>query len=216
MMQVFSPRLALAAILAIASSGPGHAGDTAESNPSRATLQSKIEYCTYCHGASGQGYRAFYSMPRLAGQTPEYFENQLRAYAERRRKNAIMYSVAHALRPGMRAALARHFANLKPAPLGHGPSELVAAGRRIFQEGLPDDNVPACAACHGLDAKGFGQNPRLAGQLNSYTQKALMNWSKERGHDAAAPDPAAIMQPVARSLNTSQTAAVAAYLSSLK
>lgn len=212
-MRIESLRYAFAAILIVALSGSGYAGDARTSN---GALQSKIEYCSYCHGSSGQGYKAFYAMPRLAGQTPEYFENQLRAYAERRRKNAIMYNVAHALSPQMRAALARHFSSLHPGPYGHGVREQIATGRKIFEEGLPNENVPACAACHGLDAHGYEVNPRLAGQLDSYIQKALMNWSKERGHSAGDSNPASVMQPVAQNLNKSQAAAVAAYLSSLK
>ena len=215
-MAVVSMRVVLAAILAIAYSGTSNAGARAAQKNTRGNLQGKIEYCTYCHGASGQGYQAFYAMPRLAGQTPEYFDNQLQAYAERRRKNTIMYNVARDLSPAMRAALASHFAKLKAGNYGHGPSGLAVEGKRIFQEGVPNDNVPACAACHGTEAQGFEQNPRLAGQLNSYLQKTLANWNKERGHDADASDPASIMQPVARNLNKSQAAAVAAYLSSLK
>ena len=208
--------LVLAVVLVFVGSGTSYAGSKAAPGLSKGDLQGKIEYCTYCHGASGHGYGAFYTMPRLAGQTTEYFENQLQAYAERKRKNSIMYNVAHNLSPSMRTALASHFAELKAGNYNHGPSALAAEGKTIFQEGVPNDNVPACAACHGTEAQGFEQNPRLAGQLNSYLQKTLTNWNKERGHDADASDPASIMQPVARNLNKSQAAAVAAYLSSLK
>ena len=45
-------------------------------------------------------------MPRLAGQQPEYLQNQLEAFIERRRVNPVMFNVAHVLRPGMLAALA--------------------------------------------------------------------------------------------------------------
>jgi cytochrome c553 len=212
-MKVKRLRLVLSAILTVALSGAIHA----EGRPaSSGGLQAKIEYCSYCHGASGQGYRAYYTMPRLAGQTTEYFINQLRDYDDRRRSNAIMYGVSHNLSPGVRAALARHFANLNPRPIGHGAGDLVAAGKKIYQEGVPDDNVPACAACHGTDAHGYGQNPRLAGQLPSYVQKTLANWGQERAHGSAAPEPASIMQPVTRRLSKSQAAAVAAYLSSLR
>ena len=33
----------------------------------------------------------------------------------------------------------------------------------------------ACAACHGPDAKGTGEIPRLAGQLPDYTVNKLVN-----------------------------------------
>ena len=49
-------------------------------------LQAEIDYCKTCHGFTGQGYRGFYPMPRLAGQQGEYIENQLHAFIERRRQ----------------------------------------------------------------------------------------------------------------------------------
>ena len=97
-------------------------------------------------------------------------------------------------------------------PEGREAGRHNAAGRTIFQEGLPNENIPACAACHGLDGQGYHEIPRLAGQLASYTQKTLVNWSSERGHE----DGAGIMAPVARRLSNAQAAAVAAYLSGLR
>ena len=146
------------------------------------TLQAKIQYCTDCHGSSGQGYRGFFPMPRLAGQTTEYTENQLRAFLEGRREShiALRMSKVHGLSPEMRTALAAHFRDLNPKPFGSAPRELVATGKAIYEGGAPDANVPACAACHGPEGKGSGANPRLAGQLYPYTIKELVNWSTER------------------------------------
>ena len=93
-------------------------------------------------------------MPRLAGQQPKYLENQLRAFIERRRTNPVMFNVAHALSPSMVSALAAHFRDLNPAPLGGAPRDPVATGKTIYEEGLPEANVPACSACHGPEAKG--------------------------------------------------------------
>ena len=150
-----------------------------------------MEYCQDCHGPSGQGYRGYYPMPRLAGQQTEYLKNQLQAFVEHRRTNNIMFNVAHSLSPAMIAALAADFRALNPKPLGGGPRRLVATGEKIFQDGVPDANVAACAACHGPDAKGSGEIPRLAGQLHDYIFNKLTNWSKERGLNPAKPDTAA-------------------------
>ena len=89
-------------------------------------------------------------------------------------------------------------------------------GKRIFEDGVPDANVAACAACHGPDATGSGEIPRLAGQLYPYVIKELTNWGKERGQNPAKPDTSAIMSPVAHSLTKPQIEAVAAYVSYLK
>ncbi len=201
------------AILTIVFSATSRADAAASSN---SAVVAKLAYCQDCHGQSGQGYRGFFPIPRLAGQQIEYLENQLRAFVERRRPNPIMSNVAHVLSPDMITALATKFRDFNPKPLGGGPKDLVAKGERIFQDGVPDANVAACAACHGPKALGYEQIPRLAGQLYPYIIKELTNWSKERGQDPAKPDTSFIMAPIAHSLTRSQVDAVAAYLSDLK
>jgi cytochrome c553 len=105
------------------------------------------------------------------------------------------------------------FQKLDPKPLASpAPKELVAAGKKIYEEGLSDSDVPPCASCHGPEAKGDGQFPRLAGQLSDYVVNKLTNWTKERGQNPANPDASAIMQPIAHSLTEQQIKAVAAYL----
>jgi cytochrome c553 len=206
---------AMASVLALILSVTGRADAQGEAAASRNSVTAKIAYCKDCHGPSGQGYRGFFPIPRLAGQQPEYIENQLRAFIERRRANSIMFSVAHVLNPAMISALAAHFRDLKAKPIGGGPRDKLAAGRKIFEDGVPDANVAACAACHGPSAVGNGQIPRLAGQLYPYVVKELTNWSKERGQVPSKPDTSMIMEPVAHSLTRSQVEAVAAYVSSL-
>jgi len=216
-MKVSRIRLVLpAAILAIVSSTAGRAQNTDTAGFSQQALQSKIEYCKTCHGVSGQGFHGSTPIPRLAGQQPQYIENQLKAFIQRRRTNKYMYSVAHVLNPAMQAALAQHFSGLNPKPLGGAPKELVAAGKKIYEEGVPDAQVPPCASCHGPAAKGDGEFPRLAGQLHDYIFNKLVNWSSERGQDAANPDASAIMQPIAHNLTKAQITAVAAYLNYLE
>jgi cytochrome c553 len=206
--------LALApAILAIASSGMVCAGP--RERASHQGIAGKAAYCTDCHGPAGQGYRGFYVMPRLAGQTPEYFENQLRAFLDgrRERRSAMNMAKVHGLKPSMRSALAEHFADLSPPPFGRAPSELAAEGQRIYEEGLPNNNVPACSVCHGPEAKGHGPIPRLAGQLYGYTVRELQNWDSKR--DGSSGNTSSVMRPVAHSLSEAQITAVAAYLSNL-
>ncbi len=182
---------------------------------SKQAIQAKIEYCKTCHGVSGQGFRGAYPMPRLAGQQPEYVENQLKAFIERRRNNPVMFNVAHVLSPALLTALTTEFQKLDPKPLGGAPKDLISAGKKIYEEGIPGTDVPACASCHGPEAKGDGQFPRLAGQLYDYVTRKLSNWDKERGQDRAHPDTSAIMQPIAHDLKPDQIAAVAAYVSTL-
>jgi cytochrome c553 len=210
---VISLQLALqTVILAIVFSAAGRADD-AETAVSRRGLHGKVQYCKDCHGLSAQGYRGYLIMPRLAGQTAEYIENQLRAFAERRRAKDLFINMAkvHGLSPAMRTALAAHFRSLDARPIGGAPKPPEGTGKTIYDDGMPEANVPACAACHGPEAKGEGPIPRLAGQLYPYLVKELTNWNRERQNESAA-----IMEPIAHGLTKSQIAAVAAYVSNLK
>lgn len=193
----------------------GRADDGFAGPASNQQIQAKLTYCKTCHGLSGQGFRGYFPIPRLAGQQTQYIENQLRAFIEHRRTNPVMLNVTHGLRPWMIPVLAGQFKNLHPGPLGGAPKASIAFGRKIFEEGLPDSNVPACFACHGPDAKGHNEIPRLAGQVYWYTVKALTSWTKERGHGSAK-DLSAIMVPTTHNLTHSEVEAVAAYLSYLK
>ncbi|MGB8400879.1 c-type cytochrome [Bradyrhizobium sp.] len=204
------------AALIVGCSAPGHAETGSKADFSRPELEAKLAYCKTCHGLSGQGFRGSFPMPRLAGQQPEYLENQLQAFIERRRMNPVMFNVAHVLSPSMLTALATHFKDLNPRPLGGAPKELVAEGKKIYEEGVPRAEVPACANCHGPGAKGADAFPRLAGQLHDYLFRKLVNWSKERGQDRAKPDNSEIMAPIAHNLTEAQVRAVAAYLSYLE
>jgi cytochrome c553 len=178
-------------------------------------FEAKLEYCKTCHGLSGQGYLGYFPMPRLAGQQPEYIEAQLRAFIERRRTNPIMFNVAHVLSPSMISTLANNFHHLNPPPFGGAPGRASSVGKKIYDDGLPESNVPACSACHGAGGHGQNEIPRLAGQLYAYTVGQLTGWSKERGQGTAV-DTSAIMAPTAHNLTRSQVEAVAAYVSSLQ
>jgi cytochrome c553 len=204
------------ATLACALSLVGLDGRTQAFAISQGEVKAKLSYCLDCHGPSAQGYHGFYAIPRLAGQQTEYIENQLRAFVERRRPNPIMSNVAHVLSPSMIAALATDFRSFNPGPAADGPRALISSGEKIFQDGVPDANVAACAACHGPQALGNSQIPRLAGQLYPYLVKELSNWGSERGQIPSRPDSSAIMGPVAHSLSEAQVRAVAAYLSNLR
>jgi cytochrome c553 len=203
-------------LLAIALASPSRVQSAETAIVSQRDLQRKLVYCKTCHGLAAEGYRGSNPMPRLAGQQSQYLEEQLQAFIDGRRKNKFMFDVAKVLSPAMRTALGTHFENLDPKTIGGAPKGLVSAGKKIYEEGVPDSNIPPCSSCHGADAKGGAAGPRLAGQLCDYTFKTLMNWSKERGQDTADPDSSAVMKPIAGSLTKTEILAVAAYLGELK
>ena len=195
-----------AAVLAILIPAAGNAGE----------LQDKLGYCKNCHGDHFQGLSAYFAAPRLAGQQVQYLENQFTGLRKHTRDNPIakrfMWPVVSGGAPW--SAIAKYLSGLDAPPSADGPRHLVSAGKKIFDEGVPAKDVPACSACHGEDAHGNDQVPRLAGQKYSYMVEQLMNWGKGfRAHDPVTPADDNTMKPIASGLNKGQIEAVAAYLS---
>src|SRR6266568_1257994 len=67
-------------------------------------LQAKIEFCNDCHGLSGQGYRGYLSIPRLAGQLHEYIIDKLVNWSSVRGRDSakadtttVMAATSHAM-----------------------------------------------------------------------------------------------------------------------
>ncbi len=201
----------LALILALVSASPVCAQDANADAVPQKDVAAKLAYCEVCHGVAAQGFNGYYPIPRLAGQQIAYIENELQGFVEHKRTNNIMFNVGHVLSPAMIKALATDFHDLNPKPLGGAPKDMVSAGEKIFQQGLPDAGVPPCASCHGAEAKGNDQFPRLAGQLYPYLVSQLTNWASERGETNSN-----VMAPIAHNLTPPQVKAVAAYLSYLE
>ncbi len=187
------------AILAIIAAGAG---------PLLADESLPVRNCTWCHGTSAQG---FSTAPRLAGQREQYTENQLLNFSEHIRDNPLsvqyMWGATANLSPGTAHDLAMYFSTLPPKAANDGNAELVAAGRTIYEQGIPDANIVSCLVCHGPNAEGVREIPRLGGLAYSYLKKRLEQWG-EGFHAAAEP-----MPRIARSLSPNEIEALASYLS---
>jgi cytochrome c553 len=168
-----------------------------------------VRNCTWCHGTGAQGYTP---APRLAGQRPQYLENELAGFRTHARDNPLskqyMWDAAANLSAQSARDLAMYFSTLPPKAAGDGDTALVAAGRTIYQEGMPDANIVACVVCHGPNAEGVGQIPRLGGLAYSYLKRTLEQWGQ--GYHAASGPP---MPDIASKLSPDQIDALASYLS---
>lgn len=169
-----------------------------------------IGVCGTCHGPDGNSINPMF--PRLAGQHADYLVRQLKAFKEETRGDpyaiAYMWGMASGLTDDTIDALAQYYASQKTGPgKSHDPATL-ARGRDIFEHGVPSAGVPACAACHGADALGTEQYPRLAGQHAEYILKQLASFQSNMRNIA-------VMHGVALNLRSSEMQAVADYLESL-
>jgi len=187
------------AILAIVASAAG---------PLLADESVRVRNCTWCHGISAQG---FATAPRLAGQRDEYTENQLLGFIEHIRDNPYskqyMWGAAANLSPETAHDLAIYFSTLPPEAANDGDRELVAAGRTIYEVGIPESNIVSCLVCHGPNAEGVREIPRLGGLSYSYLKRRLEQWG-EGFHAAAEP-----MPRIANTLSPNEIEALASYLS---
>jgi len=117
-------------------------------------------------------------------------------------------------------ALAAEFKILDPKPLGGGPREVAAAGKKIYEEEFPKPMWLHASIVTAQTPKATdhfrGWPVSLMTTSLALRLRKLVNWSKERGQDPAHPDTSALMEPVAHGLNESQIRAVAAYLSNLE
>jgi cytochrome c553 len=166
--------------------------------------------CSTCHGP--QGISVSPTFPNLAAQTPQYLDAQLKAFRDRSRADphaqAFMWGMAAQLTDDTIKQMAEYFAK-QPAPRGASADKAeVAAGEKIYKEGIEKQDVPACMTCHGDKAQGNELFPRLAGQRRSYLEKQLEAFSAQlRANE--------IMHENSKKLTARQISDIAAYLSSL-
>lgn len=83
-------------------------------------------------------------------------------------------------------------------------------GEDIFKNGLPTQGVLACSSCHGPQALGAGEIPRLAGQHSNYLYKQIMVFklTDDRPRGEA-------MKQIFHNMTDEQAHAVSNYLSSM-
>lgn len=193
--------LTIAILAIITAAVPAWAGDSAA-----------VRNCTWCHGASGQGFAA---APRLAGQRPQYTESQIWSFHEHTRDNPFskqyMWGAVAALGPHAARDLAIYFATIAPKPANDGNRNLAAKGKTIYLEGIPEANIVSCYACHGPNAEGVRDIPRLGGLAYFYLKRRLVQWGQ--GYHSTAGSP---MPMVVSHLGPDEIEALASYLSFVK
>jgi cytochrome c553 len=131
--------------------------------------------CSTCHGPRGISEAS--NFPNLAGQQPAYLQAQLSAFRDRSRADphaqAFMWGMAAQLTDETTAGIAAYYAAQPVAPGKSTGAAEVAAGKKIYEDGVPAQHVASCQGCHGKNAEGNASFPRLTGQHRDYLERQM-------------------------------------------
>jgi cytochrome c553 len=180
--------------------------------------------CLSCHGKHAGGDIDFgpdvqFGTPALRGMGEQYLKDSLIAYQAGTRTHKEMSVISSMLDEEAINFMARSFAAYEAPPMKTA-SELTALaeqdalfreGQTIAREGIPQQGVPACIACHGPLGEGSAAGPRLAGQNVMYIEsqfRAFANGSRQTIQSA-------VMQPVVAGMTDNDVKAVAHYYESV-
>ena len=188
---------------------------TGPESASAADVAQILYYCSSCHGPDGRSTSSRF--PRLAGQHKEYIAAQLQDFRNDTRtaphaQNYLdylaMWGLVQQLDAPTTDAIAAFYASKAPVAGEPAASAEIAAGKKIFTEGIPSESVPACISCHGARAEGNGPIPRLAGQYQDYLARqleAFASWARQN----------VTMHANSMNLTPEQISEVSAYLATL-
>lgn len=163
----------------------------------------RIAFCQHCHGKDGNSLRDY--IPNIAQQNPVYLFTAFEKFGTGERTDFVMSKLAKELSLDDRINIAVYYSAQQVRTLGYQGADMeqVEAGKTVYKT--------TCYACHGDDAKGQDDRPRLAGQPAEYMRRTLQLFKDD--------DPSrkgSLMGPIAKTLSTEKIEAVAAYLQGLK
>ena len=175
----------------------------------KAAEDKAVNLCSTCHGP--RGISTSPEFPILAAQHRGYLAAQIDAFRKQARaeKDAhdFMWGIAGRLDEKIIDGIAAYYAAQPRAPGRTDDPAVVAKGKELFDKGLLDRGIPACATCHGANGEGIADFPRLAGQHAKYVAKQL---TYIQTLTRAAP----VMHGIVKDLTPDEMQAVAAYMQS--
>jgi cytochrome c553 len=173
--------------------------------------QAKAATCSACHGMDGNSLNP--EWPNLAGQGEVYIVRQLKAFHAGERQNVLMSPMAAILSDQDMADLAAYFSSQTVRGGEADPSKF-KAGQRVYRSGKVNEQVMACAGCHGPDGRGNAPAgfPSIHGQRSTYVAAQLRAYKS----GARTTDPNQMMRTVAASLSEDEIDAVASFVQGLR
>lgn len=157
--------------------------------------------CANCHGEAGNSAQA--DVPNLAGQNQAYLLEQIRLFAEGKRRNAFMEGIMKALSTDEKVGIVLFFSSQEVLPKPGANNALAEKGGQYYKK--------TCVACHGEAGRGSEQIARIAGQQLGYLRTTLHNF-----RDTAGVRTNPLMIKVAKAMSNDDIDAVTAYVSSMK
>lgn len=174
----------------------------------RATVE---KACVTCHTIDGNSVAPIY--PILAGQHVEYLQKQLRDFKTGARLNDVMQPWAMQLSDQDIVNVSAYYASQPLKQRTAGDQALANTGAKIYQGGILDKHLPACAACHGPSGDGMAsQYPRLGSQHVTYTEAQLQAFKKGTRKNS----PVDMMNAIAAQLTDEDIKALSEYISGLR
>lgn len=158
-------------------------------------------FCANCHGEGGNSPNP--ETPNLAGQNTSYLLEQLRQFADGRRRNLFMEGMIRALNPEEKVGVVLHYSHQEVAVKPPVNAALAAKGQDYYNK--------ICFRCHGDQGRGDEKIARIAGQQAGYLALTLKRY---RDGSTVRTDP--LMAANTKTMSDADIAAVVAYVSSMK
>lgn len=170
--------------------------------------------CTGCHGPSST-VPILPAYPKLTGQFTSYLFKQLKDMQhEKERKNALMSSFVKQMSDEDMKIVSDYYAQEPLEHVSTPDKKKAQKGALIYNGGILEKGIPACASCHGPAGEGkeFAKFPILSGQNAEYVTLQLKAFREhQRSNDANE-----IMRDIAQGMTDTEMEAVAAYVQGIR
>lgn len=157
--------------------------------------------CANCHGEGGNSVKP--DIPNLAGQNPAYLLEQVRQFADGRRRDMFMEGMIRAMNSDEKVGMVLFYSAQQVVHTPMANASLAAKGQDYFNQ--------VCFRCHGTDGRGSAQFPRIAGQQVNYLTETLKRYRAGGGTRANS-----VMVTNAKNMTDADIHAVVAFVSSMQ
>lgn len=166
------------------------------------TGQKVAEVCANCHGHGGNSTQP--DIPNLAGQNTAYLLEQLRQFAEGKRRNTFMEGMIKMLKADEKVGMVIFYGR-QPVIVKKSTANaaLLAKGKDYYNK--------ICFRCHATDGHGNEKFARIAGQQPIYLSNTIKHY---RSGGGGRTDP--LMGATTKLMTDADIDAVVAYVSSME